>query len=184
MLSGFDGSGVLGWSLLCVLCATLVAPLVLRKYRRRTLALQRHSNAGIPGHTAAPPPNPARHFLAAGLSPAVLMEEAIRRSRELTRGLLRAVGAYAVTFAVLTESVPGASFFEGDAGALGWGQRLLRVPYVTAFLAVLALTAVMLASSLARSGRLVLRLMLPALVLGMLLAVWIDPSLSFREHWW
>jgi hypothetical protein len=89
-----------------------------------------------------------------------------------------------VSFAVLSESVPDASFFEGDSEALGWGGRVLRLSYVTAFLAVLALPAVMLASSVVRSGRLVVGLMLPGLLLGMLLAVLIDPSLSLREHWW
>jgi hypothetical protein len=44
-----------------------------------------------------------------------------------------------VSFAVLSESVPDASFFEGDSEALGWGGRVLRLSYVTAFLAVLAL---------------------------------------------
>ncbi|HWR86961.1 MAG TPA: hypothetical protein VN277_00900, partial [Acidiferrobacterales bacterium] len=33
-------------------------------------------------------------------------------------------------------------------------------------------------------SRLVVGLMLPGLLLGMLLAVLIDPSLSLREHWW
>jgi hypothetical protein len=113
----------------------------------------------------------------------VLAEEAIRRSRELTNTLLWAVGAYALTFAVLTESVPEASFFLGPSFGIGWDQKVLRTLYVAAFIAVLALPGMIVAASVVGSRLLLVRVIVPGVLLGMVLAIWIDPVMTFHEDW-